>query len=51
MNGVATKIAEKVSVFFEDERVHSGTSEKKSQDDASGAATHDATSGVPLLRQ
>jgi hypothetical protein len=46
MNGVATKIAQEISVLFEHRHLDPGPREQKTQHRARGSATGDATGNV-----
>ena len=46
MNGVATKIAQKVSVLFEDNNIHTRASQQKTKHHSSGASANDAASRI-----
>src|SRR5882724_903511 len=50
MNGVATEIAEKIGVFFEDQNFDSGTGQEKTKNHACGAPADDTTAGFYCLR-
>lgn len=47
MNGIASKIAEKVLVFFQHHNVHAATGQEEAQHDAGRSAADNAT-GAPV---
>src|SRR5579862_9475860 len=50
MNRVATEIAQKVGVLFEDHDLDSGAGKQKAQHHTRRSSAHDATSSTDLLR-
>jgi hypothetical protein len=50
VNGIASEIAEKVGVFFEDLNIDTGAGEEEAQDHAGGSAAGYAARGLEGLR-
>ena len=49
MDGVATKISQKIRMLFENENLHALPGEKKAQHHAGGPASDDAAAGLKSL--